>query len=658
MKQIILFLSSWLCIHALVSAQVPADYAVQLQAAVQESPAQIRLSWKPHDTVTSYQVFRRAKDAANWGTALASGTDTFYTDNNVSADTAYEYRVVKSGGSVTAYGYVYAGIAAPPIHNRGALLLLVDSLFTDSCKTELAQLMEDISGDGWQLIRRDVARTLPHTDVHTLIRDTRQANPELEAVLLLGHITVPYSGSLNPDGHADHVGAWPADVYYGSLAGGWTDASVNNTTAAQARNHNIPGDGKWDQSYLPASVDLQVSRIDFHNMPAFGKTEVQLMQSYLNRLHRYKMDSLDIVRRALIDNNFSVSSYPEAFAANGWRNFPPLTGRDQIHEVDFINSLNDSSFQWAYGCGGGTYTSAGGIGNTNDFSTKHVNGIFTMLFGSYFGDWDSQNNFLRAPLCAETPALTSCWAARPSWHMHHMALGEHIGYSTRVSQNNNSAVAGYVTGFGARGVHIALMGDLTLRTDYIQPAAGLTIATTPGQGAVVSWASSPDAGVDGYYVYRSGSRYGRYEVISPLIAVTSFPDTVGTDGLWYYMVRPARKTYTPSGNYYNLGIGITDSATVDFPAPSAVAGIIQPEIVSVYPNPVHDHVYVRLQHTGGRTATFRIMDMNGRLVGGQEMQLQTGVHDYDLFTGHLPPGVYILQVFDGDQAMVRKLVKD
>ncbi len=640
-----------------ISAQTVSDHAVQLQATVQESPAQIKLSWKPLAGATSYQVYRRAKDAANWGTALASGTDTFYTDNNVATGTAYEYRVVKSGGTITAYGYIYAGVAASPIHNRGALLLLVDSLFTDSCAAQIAQLEEDISGDGWQVIRRDVARTLPHTGVHDLIGDTRQDNPDLAAVLLLGHIAVPYSGNLNPDGHSDHVGAWPADVYYGSHSGGWSDVSVNNTTASQARNHNIPGDGKWDQSVLPVAVELQVSRIDFHNMPAFGKTEVELMQSYLNRLHRYKMDSLNIARRALIDDNFSLSGFPEAFAANGWRNFPPLTGRDQIHEVDFISSLNDSSFQWAYGCGGGTYTSASNIGTTTNFTTSHVNGIFTMLFGSYFGDWDSQNNFLRAPLCAETPALTSCWAARPNWHFHHMAQGAHIGYSTRLSQNNSSAATGYVTGFGARGVHIALMGDLTLRTDYIQPASGLTVATTAGQGAVVSWTASPDAGVDGYYVYRSGARYGRYDVVSTLVSTTSFTDTIGADGLWYYMVRPAKKTSTPSGSYYNLGLGITDSATVDFPVPAGIS-MIQPEIVSVYPNPVHDEVHIRLQHTGGSRATFLIMDMNGRIVGEQTTLLHAGIHDYSLSTGHLSPGMYILQLADGERVMVRKLVKD
>jgi hypothetical protein len=275
-----------LLLPVMLSAQTPADLAVQLSATVQETPPQIRLTWKKHTDATSYAVYRRLKGSTNWGSPLAtmSGADTVYTDNSVSAASAYEYRVAKDGGSLTALGYIYAGINAPPIHNRGTLLLVVDNLFIDSCAAEIAQLMEDISGDGWQLLRRDVSRDSGDVFVKSLIRSAAQTHSDLSAVLLLGHVAVPYSGELNPDGHGDHKGAWPADGYYGDLQGVWTDNIVNNTTAAQTRNHNVPGDGKWDQSIMPFSLALQVSRVDFHNMPAFGKTEVQLMKNYLNRL--------------------------------------------------------------------------------------------------------------------------------------------------------------------------------------------------------------------------------------------------------------------------------------------------------------------------------------------------------------------------------------
>src|SRR5690606_1173523 len=126
---------------------------------------------------------------------------------------------------------------------------------------------------------------------------------------------------------------------------------------------------------------------------------------------------------------------------------------------------------------------------------------FTMMFGSYFGDWDVQNSFLRAPLCAETPALTSAWAGRPHWHLHHMALGRNIGYSSRLTQNNIPMYNTYISNFFPAGVHIALMGDLSLRTDYIRPVEKLVVATIHQLGAQLGWSPSPDSNVTGYYVY-------------------------------------------------------------------------------------------------------------------------------------------------------------
>jgi hypothetical protein len=73
------------------------------------------------------------------------------------------------------------------------------------------------------------------------------------------------------------------------------------------------------------------------------------------------------------------------------------------------------------------------VGSTSDFANGPVKSVFNMLFGSYFGDWENQNNFLRASIAAEGYTLTNCWAGRPNWHFHHMALGETIGYGTRLT---------------------------------------------------------------------------------------------------------------------------------------------------------------------------------------------------------------------------------
>ncbi len=91
-------------------------------------------------------------------------------------------------------------------------------------------------------------------------------DPTIESLFILGHVPVPYSGNIL-GAHANHQGAWPADLYYGELDGEWTDYLVTNTSASRVANHNVPGDGKFDQTFLPSDVDLMVGRVDLNRMP-------------------------------------------------------------------------------------------------------------------------------------------------------------------------------------------------------------------------------------------------------------------------------------------------------------------------------------------------------------------------------------------------------
>ncbi len=572
-----------------VTAQSVEDFAVEITATTQVSPPQITLHWKRISDTTYYTLFRKEKSALAWDIPFLSlsTTDSTFTDTTVVADSNYEYQIVADHYHDTTYwqgtGYILAGIHSPALHDKGALILLVDSTLSDSCSAAIHTLMKDISCDGWQVIRHDVPRTMHDTGVKALIVADYARYPNVTAVQIVGHIAVPYSGDLNPDGHPDHLGAWPADIYYANLTDAFTDYTVSDTLSSYPANRNRIGDGKWDKTTLNHFSELQVARVDLNNMPAFAHSEAQLTNNYLARDHSYKMDSLNIRHRALINDNFGVFAtyyaslwYYEAFASCGWRNFAPLVSRDSIAQLPFISSLNTGSYQWAYGCGGGNFQGASGIGNTDSFATNNVNGIFTMLFGSYFGDWNVQNNFLRAPLCSNVPALTNCWAGRPYWFFHHMALGENIGYSARLSQNNDGTLYGPANIYGIQAyVHEALMGDLSLRSDYIKRASALSISTASHRGANLTWTSSPDAGVTGYYIYRSDSgEFFKYNLLNRTpVTGTSFFDTTGITGLKYYMVRPVKLQVTPSGGYYNLGIGITDSATVYFPAMVFVTGV-------------------------------------------------------------------------------------
>ena len=320
----------------------------------------------------------------------------------------------------------------------------------------------------------------------------------------------------------------------------------------------MPEDGKFDQSLLPSDVELQIGRVDFANMPTFATSEQELLRNYLNKDHAYRHKLIDVVHRGVIDDNFGFFG-AEAFAASGYKSMGPLVGPGNVVANDYFTTTADSSYLWVYGCGGGWFQGANEIGTSTDFANSNLKGVFSMLFGSYFGDWDSQDNFLRAPL-AQGLTLTNAWSGRPHWMFHHMGLGENIGYSTRISQNNNAV---YFPSYGARFVHIALMGDPTLRNDVVAPVSDVSVAKS-GFNHLLTWTPSTDP-VMGYFVYVKNEQSTDYVLLNsePLQDISFTHDCVDGGGLHTYMVRAVLLQESPSGSYFNLSQGITDTLTAE-----------------------------------------------------------------------------------------------
>jgi len=543
-----------------LTAQTPQQTVVPVNALALTSPPRLYFSW-PNDVLAlGYTVARRVAGTTTWGPTMAipgGPAAMSWMDWTVVAGTRYEYWFVRTG-SPPCRGLLTAGVEADAIEDRGKLVLLVDATQVAALGSRLDRLVVDLVGDGWSVLRHNVLPTATVTSTKALIAADVAANPgQVKAVFLLGRLPVPYSGNIAPDGHPDHQGAWAADVYYGELNGPWTDTSVNVTSASRAENRNTPGDGKFDQSTLPSDADLAVGRVDFANMPSFALSETALLQQYLDKDHDYRHKVFAVDQRAVIDDNFGYFG-GEAFAASGWRNFSALVGEANVVAGDYFTTQNTTTgggYAWSYGCGSGSYTSAGGIGSTANFATSTNRNLFTVLFGSYFGDWDSTDNFLRAPLCSGW-TLTSAWAGRPHWSFHPMGLGETIGAGAKLSQNDT--VAG---GYGTRGVHIALMGDPTLRQHIVAPPGNVAVIDLWPQ-ANVTWNGSADP-VAGYHVYRAALPQGPFtRLTTGPVATTVFTDPAPLAGNSTYMVRALRLETTPTGSYWNLSQGAFATPTL------------------------------------------------------------------------------------------------
>ncbi len=536
-------------------------YSIKLTAAVSENPDRINLDWDTISNALVIYIYRKLKSEQAWGSPIAtiSPFSVFYEDTTVTVANSYEYKIFADRSTYPdGYGYINSGIKIPADEIRGTMALMIDSIYLGEIDDEIDLLVMDLVGDGWNVVPKYVGRTESPITVKSYIQDIQIAHPDLKSTFLLGHIPVPYSGFLVPDGHTDnHYGAWPADGFYADLDGVWTDNNTYNTYGP-ARIQNVAGDGKFDQSSYPSSLELGLGRVDMYDLPQFNLSEIELTKKYLNKNHEFRHKLFATIERALIDDNFS--NYSEGFSGNGYRNFPPLVASSNVEKADYFNSMNNGNYILSYGCGGGNYTGASGIGSTNSFANNEPQGIFTILFGSYFGDWDVSNNFLRAALGSGT-ILTNCWAGRPNWYFHHMGLGETIGYSAKASQNNTSDQY-YPTGSYPGYVHMALMGDPSLRFHIVAPPSDLIANEDPSGAIELSWMPSQDTGVEGYYIYRSDSPRGPFERISSqAVTGTSFVDTNTFEGDNYYMVRTLKLQESASGSYYNLSQGIFQSVT-------------------------------------------------------------------------------------------------
>lgn len=550
-------------ISSYCNAQTAADAAVQIVATAGSNPAQITLRWVGNASTTQYSIYRMPKGGTFWGAPLATvnGSTIVYIDNTALVGDNYEYLVTRTGSNYTGYGYVNAGIEVPEIDYRGKLILLVDSTMMQGAVAELARYIADVEGDGWEVIRHDVDRNGSVLHVKNLIlADYAVDSAKIKAVFIFGHVPVPYSGNINPDGHSDHLGAWPADVYYGDIDGTWTDSFVTSTTASPARTQNVPGDGKFDQSIVPGAVELQVGRVDFASMSSFTLSEQQLLKNYLDKDHEYRKKIFVPTRQAVIDDNFGYFG-SEAFAASGYKNFAPLVSSASITAADYILSQSSASYLWAYGCGGGSYTSASGIGTTANLAASNLQGVFSMLFGSYFGDWDVSNSFLKAPL-AQGKTLTNVWSGRVHYQFHHMGLGENIGYGLLATQNNFGGVYfDSPTNITGLWVHNALMGDPTLRNDIVSPVSNV-VATRVANDCFISWSASTQTNLIGYTIYMKNDSANQYTKLNTIpITGTTYTDLcLQYKGIYTYMVRALVLEQNTSGSYYNLSEGIADTA--------------------------------------------------------------------------------------------------
>jgi hypothetical protein len=587
-KQLLLFFLS-LAPFCFFTQSLSYDNAVLSEASVNENDTVITIKWQSCLGASQYNLYRKLYGNTSWGAPIANlgPLDLFYEDSNIIANQLYEYRIMRVGSTGTAYGYLVSGINTQIPYNKGTMILIIDDYFLPDLQNEISELILDIEADGWFVQQQLVNRNNSVSQVKSLIQGIYNNDPvATNGLFLLGHVPVPYSGDINPDGHPDHLGAWPADVYYADMNGTWNDVSVNDALASDPRQHNVPGDGKFDESVLPSELELEVSRVDFYNLPAFSNTETMLMQNYLVKLHAFKTRQYIPRNIAVVEDNFLGMA--EGFAGSAYAGFSPNVGIDSVINGDYTSELLNTNYLWAYGTGGGWYSGASGIVTTNDFATNNYQSTFSMLFGSYFGDWDSPDNLMRANL-ASGKTLSCSWSGRPYIYYHPLAMGEDLGSCIQKTQNNNATYFSSTLNTFKRWIHISQLGDPSLRSTYIAPPSNLVCSTNPNGTIQLTWTPSFET-VIGYAIYRRDPTINFWTLINPaIISGTTYNDNAMINGgAFIYMVRAIDTLRTASGKYYNQSLGAFGNANSTVQTPIISIN----KYVGVYPNPTNDYATV------------------------------------------------------------------
>jgi hypothetical protein len=390
------------------------------------------------------------------------------------------------------------------------------------------------------------------------------------------------------------------------------------------RIRNRPNDGKFDQNFIPSDIEIAVGRVDMFNLPLFEKSELELLEQYLDKNHRFR-NGIDKYPNKMIISDAFGPNFKEGFSASAWMSFSAMTDWRDIEDKDFRDMVSDNDYLWGYGCGPGSFVRAERIAYAKEFAAKPMRVAFTQLFGSYFGDWDSENNLMRAALAAEPGGLICVWSGRPHWFFHHTAFGESIAYSTLLSQNSRPNNYRASSPYARRMNHIALIGDPTLKTSFVQSPSNLAI--TSDSQIHLSWDESPDSNIIGYYVYSAAEKYGLYERISEnIVTTTSFTD-VTAKHIWnYYMVRAIKEERLHSGTYLNLSQGIfSEEGTmrIDLTRDKVLNTLL-------YPNPASENTSLVIVTDLRGVAAIKSFDLSGKILNKRTINISDFITELNI----------------------------
>lgn len=469
-----------------------------------------------------------------------------YTDTTVRPGIAYEYQVLRTARDIVDVGYWLGGTDLPAQPHQGHAHVIVDDTIAEAIAPRLARFVQDLTGDGWQVTRRTIAR---HTGKNTddlrgslILKDwlltQYAADPFARHVaILVGHVPIVKSGKANPDGHEPVPHA--TDLFYADMDGRW-HLSPQNTL----QDNMVPGD----------FIEMQIGRIDFKPVNTGSKSlEIRLLREYFDKNHHWRMGYLGDLRTA--------------YGTTGHLAVERAALRNVVGGTNITNGGHHDVGEekpWLWGVDFGDW-------NGSRYAQEHANkAVFAINFGSHKQKFDARSNGMTALLAQPWYPIAVGWGARPAWWLHHMALGGTIGDVHMRTVNNGKRTKPYretmdyfPTGnyMMRNPVWVNLLGDPTLRAFPLAAPQAVTQDRT-AQGIRLQWQASLDEDVLGYQIFRADNDATAFTLISGSTPVKelTFLDKSPLQGA-VYMVRAYGKKRVYAGSFHTFSQGAFSAGT-------------------------------------------------------------------------------------------------
>lgn len=540
----------WLCLVCSVGAQAqPAvEQILPLDGHFNADGTAIELNWfdATPPRVGSVTVKRRryGQVGGETWTPIASGLGPVvrYTDTTVVPGIAYEYQVLRFARDIVDVGYWLAGTRVPAHARRGTAYVIVDETVAPDIALRMDRFEGDLISDGWRVLRHQVPRdggtAMERLETSAALRAWLQARYREDqfgahAAILVGRVPFVKSGRMNPDGHDPVPHA--TDLFYAEL-----DARWRATRDGEVVDTRVPGD----------FIEMQIGRIDFSTVSADRNSEIHLLRAYFDKNHHWRRGYLGDLREAYGQTRHLLAERAALRNVVGARNLTEGGHHDVGEERP-----------WLWGVDFGDW-------NGGNYFTQHANrAVFTINFGSHKQKIGTAGNGMAAMLAQPWYTVSVGWGARPTWWLHHMALGGSIGLAHLRTVNNGRADRPYRTSMDyfptgeflwRNPIWVNLLGDPTLRAFPLSPVTGLR-ATAQAEGVELSWQPGPDGDALSYSLFQLVPGTGALKALTggERVTDTAFLVTGAEAEQGHYMVRAYGLKEVYAGSFFTYAHGVT-----------------------------------------------------------------------------------------------------